>query len=192
MAKEIAKWKSSPKLNNIFKKLFGGTIDAYSPTYLEKLITKNKINTKGLASDLTSRQIGNVVGGGLGKNGKTLKSTFTPNPILNNAMDTLDNTPLASGQAGNIVRSAIKSHPFKTAGIVGGGLANIAGLTDNDKVGGQIAGLAGGAILPWLIGASNPSTYVLGSLTGGTLGSLFDKLRQQQEDEYNQNAYIQG
>lgn len=83
------------------------------------------------------------------------------------------------------------AHPFMTAGLGLTGAANLGGLFDNDKIGGQlIGGALGGAaghwLLPKLIGSAVPAQYqVLAGLGGGTLGALFDKLRQNKEDQYD-------
>lgn len=93
--------------------------------------------------------------------------------------------------------SYIKNNPAMSIGLGGTGLANIAGLVDNDNIGGQLLGLVGGAavgqfLLPKLMQNVSPQAKVLATLSGGTLGSLFDALRQKQEDEYAaQQAYSQ-
>lgn len=93
--------------------------------------------------------------------------------------------------------SGLKTNPAMGVGIGGTGLANIAGLVDNDNVGGQLLGLGGGAavgqfLLPKLMQNVSPQAKVLATLGGGTLGSLFDALRQKQEDEYAaRQAYSQ-
>ena len=92
----------------------------------------------------------------------------------------------------------IKSNPAMSAGLAGTGLANIAGLFDNDKIGGQAIGLAGGGalgqfLLPQLMSSVSPQAKVLTALGGGTLGALFDSLRQKKEDEAAaQMAYMQN
>lgn len=167
MPKAMPKWRESNTLNNWFNSLFSGAIDEYAqtPEFEAKVLKDTGI------------------------------TDFKNTPLVDAAMgfstDALKNTPLSSGHSGAIIKNAVKSHPFKTAGIVGGGLANIAGLTDNDKIGGQLIGAGIGTAIPWLLGA-NPSTKILAGLAGGTLGSLFDKLRASQEQDYNQNSYIQN
>lgn len=95
----------------------------------------------------------------------------------------------------NTVRTAggaVKTHPFAAGALGLAGAANIAGLVDNNKVGGQLIGGAAGAALPALFGASPMTTIALGA-TGGALGSLFDKLRAKKEAEqqsmYQQQEY---
>ena len=84
------------------------------------------------------------------------------------------------GELGKLGMGAAKAHPFKTAGLVGLGAGNIGGLTDNDKFGGQLGGLALGGLGSYLMGA-NPYTALAMTLGGGELGSLFDKLRAKKE-----------
>ena len=105
-------------------------------------------------------------------------------------------TKLKSGM-GNL-GNYIKSNPAMSAGLAGTGLANIAGLFDNDKIGGQAIGLAGGGalgqfLLPQLMTNVSPQAKVLTALGGGTLGALFDNLRQKKEDEAAaQMTYMQN
>lgn len=92
----------------------------------------------------------------------------------------------------------VKAHPWMSAGLGTAGAANIGGLFDNDKIGGQLVGGLGGYavgqyLLPQLLGTVSPQAKVLATLGGGALGSLFDKLRQNKEDQYNaQLAAMQG
>ena len=90
----------------------------------------------------------------------------------------------------NNAGSYIKANPWTSIGLGFTGAANIGGLFDNDKIGGQlIGGAAGGAaghwLLPKLLGhAVSPQAQVLMGLGGGAIGSLFDKLRQNKEDQF--------
>lgn len=94
-----------------------------------------------------------------------------------------------AGTTGRLLWENIKAHPFKSAGIGLGTATNVAGLFDNDKIGGQLVGgglgaLAGVKLLPMLMGG--PATIpnvALAALGGGTLGSLFDKLRAKKDEE---------
>lgn len=84
----------------------------------------------------------------------------------------------------------MKAHPWMSAGLGVTGTSNLAGLFDNSKVGGQLVGLGAGAglgykVLPMLMQNVSPQAKVLATLGGGTLGALFDSLRQKQEDEMN-------
>lgn len=111
------------------------------------------------------------------------------NPVnLSSALDATGNT-LSAGNLGSLALGAAKAHPFKTAGLVGSGLANIGGLTDNDKFGGQLAGLGLGGLGAHLLAAQNPYAAAMMTLGGGTLGSLFDKLRARKEMEQPNITY---
>jgi hypothetical protein len=84
----------------------------------------------------------------------------------------------------------LKNNPGLGLGLIGTGAMNIGGLFDNDKVGGQLVGGLGGYavgkhLLPQILGTVSPQAKVLATLGGGALGSLFDKLRQNKEDQYN-------
>ena len=91
-------------------------------------------------------------------------------------------------QMGSLALGAAKQHPFKTAGLVGLGAGNIGGLTDNNKFGGQLGGLALGGLGSYLAGV-NPYTAAMLTMGGGELGALFDKLRAKREQEQSQPLY---
>lgn len=95
---------------------------------------------------------------------------------------------VTAGQLGSLALGAAKAHPFKTAGLIGLGAGNIGGLTDNDKFGGQLGGLALGGLGSYLADA-NPYTAAIMTMGGGQLGSLFDKLRARKEQEQAQPYY---
>lgn len=82
----------------------------------------------------------------------------------------------------------VKAHPYMSTGLGLGATANIAGLFDNDKVGGQLLGgaLGGIATIPFQM---TPQGRVLAAMAGGTLGSLYDKLAAKKEQEYQQERY---
>lgn len=89
---------------------------------------------------------------------------------------------------GTVAKTYIGQHPFQTAGLAGLGLTNLGGLTDNDKFGGQLIGAGLGGLASTL--AANPMLKAAITMGGGTLGSLFDKLRAQKEqEEAMQNQY---
>lgn len=101
------------------------------------------------------------------------------------------------GQTAKLGLNAAAEHPFYTAGLVGAGVGNIAGLTDNDKYGGQIGGLGLGGLGAYLLSRAgvgvNPYVGTMMTLGGGALGSLFDKLRARKEQEQEQlQQYQQG
>lgn len=88
------------------------------------------------------------------------------------------------GEIGKMGLGAASAHPFFTgAGALTTGM-NIAGLTDNDKFGGQLGGAALGGLISYLQGF-NPGYAYLATTAGGALGSLFDKLRAKREQEAN-------
>ena len=84
----------------------------------------------------------------------------------------------------SMTKDAIKANPWASAGLGAMGIANIAGLVDDDKIGGQLVGGLAGSVIPSLMGASPMATIAWG-LGGGTLGSLYDKLRAKKEAEQN-------
>lgn len=85
-------------------------------------------------------------------------------------------------QLGQLGIGAIKAHPFKALALGGSAMANLGGLTDDDKFGGQLGGAALGALAAPALGF-NP---VVAGMVGGNLGMLFDKLRKQKEMEQQQ------
>lgn len=93
---------------------------------------------------------------------------------------------LSAGNLGSLALGAAKAHPFKTAGLVGLGAGNIGGLTDNDKFGGQLGGLALGGLGAATLASGNPYLQAAMTMGGGELGALFDKLRARKELEEQQ------
>lgn len=70
-----------------------------------------------------------------------------------------------------------------------GGAMNIAGLTDNDKFGGQLLGGALGAGLGYFDVMPGGMGAVPAALLGGSIGALFDKLRAKREQNSQYNPY---
>lgn len=103
-----------------------------------------------------------------------------------------DQGGIGLGQAGSIALGAAKSHPFKTAGLVGLGAGNIGGLTDNNKFGGQLGGLALGGLGAATLAQGNPYLQAMMTMGGGELGALFDKLRAKKEQEQAQMQPLYG
>lgn len=97
-----------------------------------------------------------------------------------------DQGGITGSQLGSLALNAAKDHPFKTAGLLGTGAANIGGLMDNDKFGGQLAGLGLGGLGAYTLAKGNPYTAAMMTMGGGTLGALFDKLRAKKEQEQAQ------
>lgn len=87
------------------------------------------------------------------------------------------------------VSNYIQANPGMAAALGIGGAANLAGLFDNDKIGGQLGGLAGAGALahfaaPSLgIPALDPQTQIAIALAGGGLGALFDNMRAKKEQQ---------
>lgn len=83
------------------------------------------------------------------------------------------------------------ANPWGAAGLGLGGVANVAGLFDNDKVAGQLTGAGlgiGGSLLANQLGAKLTNPTIAGITMGtGALGSFFDMLRANKE-KYNQYA----
>lgn len=83
----------------------------------------------------------------------------------------------------------VKSNPATTAALGLGGAANLAGLLDDNGIGGQLlgAGLGGAAsfLAPKALDmAPLPTqTKIALTLAGGGLGSLFDTLRSKKEQQ---------
>jgi hypothetical protein len=91
-----------------------------------------------------------------------------------------------ASQLGSLALGAAKAHPFKTAGLIGAGAGNIGGLMDNDKFGGQLAGLGLGGLGAYALAQGNPYLAAMMTMGGGSLGALFDKLRARKELEEQQ------
>lgn len=80
-------------------------------------------------------------------------------------------------------------HPMQIAGYGLGGAMNLAGLTDNDKYGGQILGAGLGAGLSSQGLGIAPWGAVPMAMAGGAIGSLFDRLRAKREQEAQYPQY---
>lgn len=87
---------------------------------------------------------------------------------------------------GSAAVGATISHPFKAMGLIGSGMGNLGGLTDNNKIGGQIAGLGLGGLAASTLATGNPYMAAMLTMGGGNLGALFDKLRARKEQEQAQ------
>lgn len=101
-----------------------------------------------------------------------------------------DQGGVTAGQLGKLALGAAHEHPIKTMGLAGLGLGNVAGLADNDKLGGQLGGLALGGLGAHYL-AKNPYAAAMMTMGGGQLGALFDKLRAKREGQRKQIAQQQ-
>lgn len=119
---------------------------------------------------LKDKVVSNQDGAGNEIKRKTLKEMFEG--LKNNA--TVQN-----------VGSYMKAHPYMSTFLGLGGTANLAGLFDNDKVGGQLLGgaLGGIATIPFKM---TPQGRVLAAMAGGGLGALYDNLAAKKEQAYQQ------
>ena len=77
-----------------------------------------------------------------------------------------------------------KAHPGQVLGTAATTAGSLAGLFDNDKIGGQLIATAAGAAIPKIFNMGlNPLTAYNIAMGAGTLGSLFDTLRARKADE---------
>lgn len=77
-----------------------------------------------------------------------------------------------------------KSNSGTVLGTAATTAGSLAGLFDNDKIGGQLIGTVAGAALPALAGAKLSPLMAYNVAAGaGSLGALFDKLREKKADE---------
>ena len=114
---------------------------------------------------------------------------------LNVAGNAVDNTGI--GTTAKLAMNKMKAHPFKTAGLGLLGATNVAGLFDNNKMGGQLVGTGVGAAVPFLANKFLETKFgVPGKLgfamAGGAMGSLFDKLMAKKEQEQAMLEQYQG
>lgn len=88
----------------------------------------------------------------------------------------------------------MKAHPYQSAGLGILGGANVAGLFDNDKVGGQLGGAALGALADIPLHALAGTTGVnlaWAPMVGGAIGSLFDKAREAKANQKQAEQMMQ-
>lgn len=107
--------------------------------------------------------------------------------------DPLNSQTGSLGNTAKLLGANLTSNLPATLGTAANIGANVAGLFDNDKIGGQLIGTALGAGIPALFGAKlGPLAYVNLAAGGGTLGSLFDTLRAKkaQEQQYGKEEYV--
>lgn len=111
--------------------------------------------------------------------------------FLKNAADSMAN-PLSLKKVdgvSNLVSTAdllganIKAHPGAALGTAVNAAGNLAGLFDNNKLLGQIAGTVGGALLGPKVFGLGPFGGLNAAMIGGNLGALFDNLRAKRAEE---------
>ena len=173
--------RTSPKLNSLAARLISPLQKTNSYTQLSSLL--------GETPELTSSLINNS------QNSPKILLNAAKNIGTSSQLQNSFASPLATKNSMSailpVLGNQIASHPLATAGIGLGAGANIAGLTDNDYVGGQLAGGGLGALGAYLIPrllkgtSASPMAMIAGALGGGTLGSLFDKLREQKDSQQN-------
>lgn len=157
-------------------------MDAYFPGTEELGTTNMGILTNPKSTKKARKAAEGVISDITAKHG-SLEDLFAANALKSKL-----NAPGVEGTTNPLkynlgaIGQAAKAHPLAAAGLGAMGIANIAGLTDDDKIGGQLVGGLGGGIAANLMGA-NPITALAVGLGGGTLGSLFDKLRAKKELE---------
>lgn len=117
-----------------------------------------------------------------GYEGSKLKPHIIDRNVANKAALGAIDDGVTIPQLGQLGIGAIQAHPFKALALGGSAMANLGGLTDDDKFGGQLGGAALGALSTKLLGG-NP---IVAGMVGGNLGMLFDKLRAQKEQEQSQ------
>ena len=92
-----------------------------------------------------------------------------------------------------------KANPGAVLGTAATTAGSLAGLFDNDKIGGQLVATGLGAAVPKLLGMKlNPLMSYNIAAGAGTLGALFDKLREKKADEraamtnnpYGRESYV--
>ena len=176
--------RTNAKLNSLAAKLISPLQNTNSYTQLSSLLGATPEFTSSLidASPNYPKILLNAAKN-IGTSSK-LENSFASPLATKNSMSAI--LPILGNQ--------ITSHPFATAGLTLGTGANIAGLVDNKYIGGQLAGGGLGALSAYLIpqllkSTPAPMAIVASALGGGTLGSLFDKLREQIDSQQNSYTY---
>ena len=119
----------------------------------------------------------------------TLLKTASANPLKGNlGLEGNLKDMTGRGTTLDVLGANIKAHPLQTAALGASAAGNVAGLFDNDKIGGQLIGTALGAGADALIPAitGNPlGSYakVMIPMITGNIGALFDKLRSKKAEE---------
>ena len=177
--------RTNDKLNRLAARLLGPLAKSDSYFQLNNLL--------GADPDLTHYFITNA------KNVSPILLNAAKNIGIEDQLRNSFHRPLATKESMSsilpVLGNEIVTHPVTTAGLALGTGANIAGLLDNKYVGGQLAGGGLGALSAYLIPklfngtSAAPMAMVAGALGGGTLGSLFDKLREKKDSLQNSYTY---
>jgi hypothetical protein len=109
------------------------------------------------------------------------QSAFQANPLKTKVVMPDGSTGNALKNTMGLLGANVKAHPLMSAGLGALGVSNIAGLTDDDKLAGQLLGSGAGFLASNLV--AHPAAKAAIMMGGGTLGSLFDKLRAKKEAE---------
>ncbi len=119
----------------------------------------------------------------------TLLKTASANPLKGNlGLEGNFKDMTGRGTTLDVLGTNIKAHPLQATALGASAAGNIAGLFDNDKIGGQLAGTALGvganAIIPAITGSPLGSyAKVMIPMVAGNIGALFDKLRSKKAEE---------
>ena len=125
----------------------------------------------------------------------TLLKTASANPLKGNlGLDGNLKDMTGRGTTLDVLGTNIKAHPLQATALGASAAGNVAGLFDNDKIGGQLIGTALGAGADALIGAIGGKPLgsyakVMGPRVGGNVGALFDKLRSKKAEEEEAQQY---
>ena len=157
----------------------------YNKVIEERRSTRQQLKDFKAQQDSAGEELGNMFA-----KHKSAQNAFAQHPFSTKV-------DLGDGVTGNSLKNTgsmllknVQAHPFISAGIGALGAANIAGLVDDNKIGGQLVGGLAGGVIPAVMGAS-PMTAIGLGLGGGMLGSLFDKLRAKKEAEQQQASMYQ-
>ena len=180
------------------------TIEGARPEFDQTTVLPEGFELNAIIDDFKSNGASGSLYGKLNKEdpvvAKRLFDTFANQQAYDNAAQQVAKIQAARnainggnatfGDMATVGRDYLGQH--KLGAMAGAGLAlgNLGGLTDNDKFGGQLGGLALGGLGAHALlenGAmAHPGIATLMTLGGGQLGALFDKLRAKREQQRGQ------
>ena len=192
MAKAKTKAKSTSFLDQLFEQLYGsqGAKDVFSARALDMKKHAPKFKTKK-ASEAYAQKIKDTIASQQKAYTAAPLSVHTPYKDFTKNVKGLDVEGNALKNTGAALLETMKNNKGMTALTGGLGLANVAGLVDNDNIIGQL----GGSVLGGLAGSKlfglKPYGTINTALAGGAIGGLFDFLRSKkaQEEQYQQQYY---